>query len=185
MKVNLKSGAIRGVLFQVTWFATIALASQERAHLAALPGVLYMLLFLASQPREAHSLTELSLQSSVLWGGGGICLGYLCEFILISGGVFIPRESSILIVPAWLLSLWGSIYLLLPSSMAWVLRTPLIAVCFGALGAPMSYLAGARMGAMHLGGDEFIVGLYTGLAWGVTMGFTSLVWRAFNKEVGL
>ena len=96
---------------------------------------------------------------------------------MISFSVFIPLEDSALGVPFWLLSLWGALFSLIPLSMTWVFRNPLIAISFGALGAPLSYLSGARLGAMNLGEPELIVGLYTGGAWAIAMGVSSYLWR--------
>lgn len=166
--------------FQVTWFTTIWLACEKKADLAALPGLIFMISILvlmskSNEDRQAHTL-----YIGIRWVLLGLCLGFLCERLLIYLGVFIPHEESILGVPAWLLSLWGSLYLLIPYSMNRLMQNTLLAILFGVLGAPISYLSGAKMGAMALGYDELTVGVYTGCAWGIAMALTSIFWRSIH-----
>ena len=171
MITRLNTGVINGLIFQVTWFSTIFLASQERANLAAIPGVIFTLLLFA-QSRLGQTVKLL-----IKWCLIGLVLGYFCEQSLINLSVFIPLEDSALGVPFWLLSLWGALFSLISQSMSWVLKKPFIAISFGTLGAPLSYLSGAHLGAMNLGESELIVGLYTGGAWAIAMGVSSYLWR--------
>ena len=54
-------------------------------------------------------------------------------------------------VPAWMIALWVAFAATLSTSMAWIREKPALAVLFGAVGGPLAYEAGRRLGAVELG----------------------------------
>lgn len=51
-------------------------------------------------------------------------------------------------VPLWMIALWAGFAATLEPSLGWLLRRPLLALPVGALCGPLSYHAGARLGAL-------------------------------------
>src|SRR5690349_24079488 len=52
--------------------------------------------------------------------------------------------------PFWMLSLWIAFATTLNHSLRWLMTRPLAAAVAGAIGGPLAYLAGARLGALTL-----------------------------------
>ncbi len=51
------------------------------------------------------------------------------------------------LAPAWIVSLWVLIAATFDSSLSWMNRKPWLAAAFGAVGSPLSFAAGVRLGA--------------------------------------
>ena len=60
-------------------------------------------------------------------------------------GMFAP-----VVAPYWILSMWVLFATTLNVSLAWLHGRYTLAAVFGAIGGPLSYLAGARLGAVTL-----------------------------------
>ncbi len=80
--------------------------------------------------------------------------------------------------PYWIGILWITFALSLNSSMSWLFEHPKIAIIFGALGGPLSYLAAERLGAITIF-DKNITLLLLGLSWLLVM----LVILAVNSKL--
>ena len=78
--------------------------------------------------------------------------GALFDSLLVALG-WIAYPSGTLIVgtaPHWIVALWMLFAITLNVSLAWLKRRPLVAVLFGAIGGPLAYLGGAKLGALVL-----------------------------------
>ena len=73
-----------------------------------------------------------------------------------------------------MLSLWAAFATTLNHSLRWVARRPLIATLLGAIGGPLAYLAGAKLGAMHIAVPQTAIPVI-GVAWGIAMLALSIV----------
>jgi hypothetical protein len=67
----------------------------------------------------------------------------------------------------WMLALWALVATALTASLAWLRGRPLLAAAFGAVGGPLAYGAGARLGAIAPMGWELL--LAVALAWAVAL----------------
>jgi hypothetical protein len=169
---------INTILFQLMWFSTIKLASLDLELIATLPGLIIGGYFVNQQS------VSISHRIKLKWGISGIILGIVVEGCFINIGLFHPISPPYLILPLWLLSLWFSLFTLLPLELGKILFSPTKSTIFGLLGAPISYVSGANLGAMNLG-DNFgqVIGL-TGFGWGVTMYLCSRIWlRTQGKPI--
>jgi hypothetical protein len=63
--------------------------------------------------------------------------------------------------------MWADFGLTLNSSLAWLQRRWLVAAVFGAIGGPLAYLAGVRIGAVSFSAPPAIVYAALALVWGV------------------
>lgn len=146
------------LLFQLGWFACVLGA----AHGMPWPGVAVAAAVIACHAwRAAAPLRELSLVLLALVAGG------LFESTLVAaglmhyqGGVLLPGTA-----PVWMLSLWGVFATTLNVSMRWLHGRPALAALLGALGGPLAYLSGARLGAVRLApGHRTVIVLAIGWA---------------------
>lgn len=62
-------------------------------------------------------------------------------------------------IPFWLAVIWLSLAILPHHSLKWMKNRPVLSALFGALGGPMAYYAGVRIGAAQFG-----MGLYASLS---------------------
>jgi hypothetical protein len=81
----------------------------------------------------------------------------------------------------WIIALWITLGLTLNHSMAWMRRYIWASVALGAIGSPLSYFAGSRLGAAELPADLTWPMLAFGLSWGVLM--PALTW--LSKKLSL
>lgn len=77
--------------------------------------------------------------------------------------------------PAWMVALWVNFACTLHASLRWLLGRPLLAALLGALGGPLSYAAGARLGALSLGGDATGSLVAVAIEWAVALPLLTLL----------
>ncbi|MDP0881144.1 DUF2878 family protein, partial [Klebsiella variicola] len=73
--------------------------------------------------------------------------------------------------PLWILLLWVALALVINHSMAAFKQRLLLIGLFGGIGSPMSYLAGARFGAVEWLAPAWAVVLAVGLSWALLLPF--------------
>ena len=76
-------------------------------------------------------------------------LGFLFDTTLVTTGVFMP-VSYILprpFSPPWMVALWLNFAATLNVSLAWLRGNYALAAVFGAVGGPLAYYSGAKLGA--------------------------------------
>lgn len=71
--------------------------------------------------------------------------------------------------PIWLLALWPAFGATLHLALNWMRDRPVLAAVFGAIGGPLSYWSGARLGAIELHPDLWPSILSVGLVWATAM----------------
>ena len=77
-------------------------------------------------------------------------IGALFDSLLVAFG-WLAYPSGTLIAgtaPHWIVALWMLFAITLNLSLAWLKRRLFIAVLFGAVGGPLAYLGGAKLGAL-------------------------------------
>jgi len=165
--------------FQVLWFLTIELASQQRSGLAAILNIVWAIALIISNLPDARRLIEWGLMGGLIAViGDGACL-YL--------GLYHPAQPllfSWLPAPLWLTALWCSFATLATLSLSAILRRPWLAIMFGVIGGPLSYLAGVRLGAMRFGDNPSTSLIATGILWGLAMWGGSLRHLAVSRKRG-
>lgn len=127
---------LNALLFQLGWLACVFGASYPPLLVGALLCLAVHLRWLA-QPGEWRGLLAVML------------LGCLLDSLLLHLGVFRFADTDLLL-PAWLALLWALLATTLNHSLAWTARPWWLGSLFGALGAPLSYLGGARLAGVEL-----------------------------------
>ena len=160
------------VVFQVGWFATVLGAANGLPWIgpaAALAAVALHLRFAARPGVELRLvLTALGLglvADSLLLATG---------WISYPNGLWLPG-----VAPYWIAALWVLFSCTLNVSMRWLKGRYWLAALFGAVGGPMSYLAGARLGAMTFV-DSTLALTALAVGWGLMMPI--LVWLATRLD---
>ena len=150
------------LLFQAGWFLCVLGAAAGRPLLAALAGLVPVLVHLAlvRQPgREAQLLLA------------ALALGLVIDSLHLHTGVLrFPAGGPFpALPPPWLLVLWLQFATALHFSLAWITGRPLLALAFGAIGGPLAYWAGVRLGAAGFGPDLGRALTQIGIGWVIAM----------------
>jgi hypothetical protein len=141
--MNKKSKIVNFIAFQIGWFSCALGAVHGWWWIGPLVVLGAAALDLALQPEPKRELALLALAAVI---------GFVVEGAMIFFGVFRPLDvgPSLWIVPVWLNALWINFAATLNASLAWLKRSPVLAVAFGALGGPAAYYGGAKLGAIEL-----------------------------------
>ncbi len=140
--------------FQLVWWICVLGAAAGHPHWGPLTAGVFLLLHL-TMTVDARDQTGLIL--------GAAALGFAADSVLSGLGAFSfhGNEPGEWLSPLWMVALWMAFAATLRSSLGWLLGRPWLAALLGAVGGPLSYLAGARLGAIDLKGTWalFVVGL--------------------------
>lgn len=128
-------------LFQLGWFACVLGAQRPWLLLVAVACLLVHLLWLAPTRDEPRLVLLTAL------------LGWLLDSTLLNLGLFDFGDGAS-VAPLWLALLWALFATTLRHCLAWTARPWWRASLLGAIGGPLSYLAGAELAGV-------------GLAWGL------------------
>ena len=163
------------VLFQIGWFACVVGAAHDMplvGSCVALAVVAWHVLR-ATEPAEALNLVLFAFVIGTVWDSALVMSGW----VRFSNGNFIEG-----VAPYWILALWALFATTLNVSMAWLQGRWILLVLFGAVGGPMSYWGGARMGAMTIV-DPVSITVALAIGWAVMMVLLMLAARHFNGFV--
>jgi hypothetical protein len=129
--------------FQLGWFACVLGAASALPWLGPVVVVAVVALHLASALRP---LAELYLILAAM------AVGLVVDSALLAGGwlrysvgLWLPG-----LAPYWIIAMWALFATTLNVSMGWMRGRPVLAVLLGAVGGPLSYLAGEKLGAIEL-----------------------------------
>jgi len=137
---DLTRKAVNVLLFQAAWFAAVLGAARGMLWLGPLVMIPTLAVHLVLQ-EDRQAEVKLLLAAGVL--------GFLFDTAFVAGGVFTPLQHLFPrpLSPPWMICLWLNFAATLNVSMAWLRGRYLLAVVFGAVGGPLAYYSGARLGA--------------------------------------
>ena len=144
--------------FQTGWFACVLGAAHGRPLLG--PVVVAVLLGL-------HLYLTADVKGEIrLLATAGV-LGFLLDSLQALLGVFSFGTGGALswMSPLWMIALWPNFATTLHTSLSWLAGRYALAAVFGAIAGPLSYYAGAQLGALSLHPHLF-----------VSLGTLSVVW---------
>ena len=161
------------LLFQAGWFiCVIGGANPGYTWLGFIVVVAIMLIHLGRAPGIRNEITLLLL---------AMFIGTLWDSSLISAGLleFTNDKATSGLAPYWLIAMWGLFATTLNVSMKWLKKKYLLAAMFGAIGGPLSYYAGHRLGAVGFSETGAAL-LAVGAGWAVIMPALMVLAERFN-----
>jgi hypothetical protein len=152
---------INAVAYQIGWFACVLGAAYQLPWIGTLVslGVVALHLVITTRPHSefmlivAAALIGLVLDSSLASTG----------LVAFPSGVFIEGVS-----PHWMIALWVGFATTLNVSLRWLTRNRTYAIAFGAVGGPIAYLAGTKLGAMTIANPSIALPVI-GASWAAAM----------------
>jgi Protein of unknown function (DUF2878) len=149
------------VLFQIGWFACVLGAANNLAWIGSLTALAIAVLHVQLAKRSAVELQLLLLV---------VTLGFAWDSLIASAGLMQFNSGVMLdgLAPYWMAALWLAFATTLNVSMRWMRGRVLIAILFGAIGGPLAYYAGAKLGALSF--PDPVLGLTAqAVGWGLLM----------------
>ncbi|OJF68029.1 hypothetical protein BK026_04110 [Alteromonas sp. V450] len=143
--------------FQGIWWLVILFQNSAVIPVLALIGI-----WIFISPKRVE---DIKLMSAVF------VLGTVVDALLTLSGLFIFDESEVLIsfwpIPIWLSLLWAAFAGTVYHSLTAFNGRMVIAAIGGAVFAPLSYIAGAKFGAVELGTSMLRAYIFIALVWSV------------------
>jgi hypothetical protein len=173
MKLNL----VNYVAFQIGWLACVMSAANGRPllGLAVTTAMIVLHLNLASQ---RWTEVKLLLVCTVI--------GTVFDSLLLATGwVSYPNGEWVPgLAPFWIVAMWLLFAATLNLSMAWLKGRMLLAVLMGAVGGPLSYIAGQKLHAIRLENTEAAL-ITLAVGWAIMMPALSALaqrWNGFEQK---
>lgn len=152
--------------FQLGWFACVFGAARGSLWTGPIVVTLSLALHLTFA-KDRWEETRLFILAAMV--------GFLLDSIQAATGTFsfttvetMPGWSPPWLSPPWMVALWPNFATTFHTSLSWLTGRYALAACLGAIGGPLSYYAGARLGALtfpeKLATHLFIVGLVWAIA---------------------
>jgi len=131
------------ITFQVAWFACVLGGANDRALAGTMVvgAVIGLHLTLARRPLPEALLIVMAAVIGLAWDSLVVALGLMSY----PAGNFAPG-----LAPYWIVAMWALFATSLNLSMAWLKGRPWLAALFGAVGGPLAYLAGERLGGVQM-----------------------------------
>jgi len=131
---------INVALFQAAWFAAVLGTARGMLWLGPLSMIPVLAIHLTLQENRRGEV-KLLLAAGLL--------GFIFDTAFVAGSVFTPLQHLFPrpFSPPWMICLWLNFAATLNVSMAWLRGRYLLAAAFGAIGGPLAYYSGAKLGA--------------------------------------
>ena len=162
------------VLYQLGWFACVLGAAHGFPWIGPLAAAAIIAWHLA---HAARARPELALVACA------VLLGALFDTLLVQAG-WVHFSAGALIAgtaPCWMMALWAIFATTLNVSLRSLRTHPVLAMILGALGGPLAYFAGARLGAITFIDARPALGAIA-LGWAVLTPVLLLAARRFDGD---
>ncbi|MES2184234.1 MAG: DUF2878 domain-containing protein [Pseudomonadota bacterium] len=163
---------------QAGWWATVLLAAHGRPGAATAAGAACTVLLLAQAGRRWRTEAGLALAALVI--------GTAWDSLLVNTGLLVyppgPGPGLAWLAPPWIMVLWALFATTLNVSMRWLRGRWVLAALFGAIGGPLSFAAGARLGAVRFS-DTPVALLALAAGWAVLMPLLVRLAQGFDAPV--
>lgn len=149
------------IAFQAAWFACVLGGANDRALAGTMVvgAVIGLHLALARRPVPEALLIAVAAVIGLVWDSWLVTFGLMSY----STGSLAPG-----LAPYWIVAMWALFATSLNLSMAWLKGRPWLAALFGAVGGPLAYLAGARLGGLQMPDPVLALGVQA-LGWAVLL----------------
>lgn len=165
-----ESRRVNYALYQTGWFACILGAAWGWPVAGALVAVALTAVHLLNSRDRAGELRLIALAAG---------LGLAVEWYQVRSGTYAFTSGVVVawMSPPWLLMMWGQFATTFRSSLSAIMLVPGRAVVFGAVGGPIAFWAGERLGAVTLAEPEWPGLVRLSVTWGAALWVCAVVAR--------
>ena len=164
------------IAFQTVWFAAVLGAAHQLDWAGPLAFAAFTLAHFSFN--NSHRREDIILLIIAVSVGTLLDSAYKLSQLLVYQGWTVAAYLA----PLWISVLWGNIALTLNHSLSWLRGKILLAILFGAIGAPLSYLAGAHLGALEILPPTWFGLTVIGIAWAVMTPVLTNLLRTTSDE---
>ena len=161
------------ILFQVGWFACVLGGASSHYYWI---GVVTVSVIIA-----VHLVRANIVQNEIMLIIATTLLGSAWDSALTMAGLFSFSNGVVVagLVPVWIIAMWALFATTLNVSMRWMKNRYLLAMVFGALGGPVAYYAGNRLGAVEFSNTAATL-LAVAIGWSIIMPLLIALSTRFN-----
>ena len=147
------------VLFQVGWFACVLSGAAQRPWIGALIATIIVLVHLlrANAGEAELKLVLIAVVIGTVWDS----ILVWQDWLRYSSGILFPNTA-----PYWIILMWALFATILNVSLRWLRGRWLIAALAGAVGGPLAYYGGHRLGALQFG-NESVALMALAIGWAI------------------
>ena len=147
------------LLFQIGWFACVLGAASDKALIGSSIALAIIIFHLYRTTEWRHELMLILIAMFI----GFIWDSYLAyrDWIQYPYGQLTPDTA-----PYWIVIMWGLFATTLNVSLSWLKRSIVASVLFGAIGGPLAYIAGNKLGAVEFS-DSTSALIALSIGWGI------------------
>lgn len=164
------------IMFQCVWFAAILGAGAGYIWLGPLAAVIFFIVFMVYISEHPMHDAE--------FAGVSILIGTVMDTLTARVGAFTypqPTWQTFLAAP-FMLALWPAFSLMMVRCIKWIRKRYILGAVFGAVGGPLSYWSGAKLGAVELHPDAFRGLGLVAAEWAVSTVFLLIAWNFIIPE---
>lgn len=160
------------VLFQLGWFAAVLGGAHSLPWAGTAVALTIVVFHLASAPRPRAELALIGIATAVgaAWDSLLVATGWL----VFASGTLIAGTA-----PVWIVAMYALFATTLNASLNWLKGRYLMAALFGAIGGPLAYYAGAKLGGVSFP-DPLTAMTALALGWGALMPLLTVLARRFD-----
>lgn len=155
------------ILFQAVWLVTVVGAAR---------GLTWPALAAIGVFAAIHSLLVPRPKADFVLLAIAVVAGMVCDTLLVQSGLM--RVATPFPVPGfaplWMLVLWANLALAVNHCLGWLHGHGWLAAGAGAVGGPLAYIGGAKLGAADLGASLWVVAAPVAVVWSIV---TPLLFR--------
>lgn len=161
------------ILFQIGWLSCVMGGASSSYHWF---GVAVVTAIIA-----VHLARSYTISNEIMLIVIATLLGTSWDSVLMGAG-FLAFNNGVVfdaIIPFWMVAMWALFATTLNVSMQWMKKRYLLAAVFGAIGGPVAYYAGHRLGAVEFSQVSTSL-LVVGAGWAVIMPLLMHLSTRFN-----
>jgi hypothetical protein len=161
------------ILFQIGWFSCVVGGASSEYYWIGVVAVMVIIaihLARADNVQNEIMLIMVTLLLGTAWDSG-LTISGLFSF---SNGVVVNG-----LVPMWMIAMWALFATTLNVSLSWMKNRYLLAMAFGALGGPIAYYAGNRLGAVEFSSTSTAL-FAVAIGWSIIMPLLLALATRFN-----
>ena len=158
--------------FQAGWFACVLGGANHLPWLGVMSVFVLMVMhvFLAVKPGDELKLMGVTALIGIFWDSLLVSMGWL----VYPSGTLVAGTA-----PVWIVALWLNLAMTLNLSLAWLKGRWKLAALFGAVGGPLAYYAGAKLGGVQFAEPAWAV-VSLAVGWSVIMPLLTVLATRFN-----
>ncbi|NNJ90764.1 MAG: DUF2878 domain-containing protein [Gammaproteobacteria bacterium] len=148
---------INFILFQTGWFTSVLLGTTTYYYLGPVAVAAILVYHLKTIPSPSSEIPLLMF---------ALIIGLVWENLLTFSGLLLYPNGQLqgMFAPLWIIAMWPLLAITLNFSLRWLKGNNLLAMAFGAIGGPLAFWAGERLGAVEFA-DFFMAMTVLAIGW--------------------